>query len=127
MDRTATPPTSAAPGPLVHAKVRALPLVCAVSGPRASRRPVGERGAEDAGTPLIEPLTPRERQVLGYVCDGDSNGEIALHLGVGVATVKYHLYQIFGKLGVSRRTRAVAMAVHLKIVTPAWLPTSPRG
>ena len=36
-------------------------------------------------------------------------------------TVKYHLLNIFGKLGVRRRTQAVAVAVHLRLVRPGWL------
>ncbi|WP_293370373.1 response regulator transcription factor [Nevskia sp.] len=72
--------------------------------------------------PLIEPLTPRELEVLQLVCDGASNLEIAAALSVATSTVKYHVFQIFQKLGVERRTQAVAIAVHLQIVSPGWVP-----
>lgn len=72
--------------------------------------------------PLIEPLTPRELEVLQLVCDGASNLEIAAALSVAMSTVKYHVFQIFQKLGVERRTQAVAIAVHLRIVSPGWVP-----
>lgn len=76
---------------------------------------------------LIEPLTPRELEVLDLVCDGDSNLEISERLGIGLSTVKYHVFQIYGKLGVARRTQAVAIGIHLKLVQPAWLFDSPAG
>lgn len=70
---------------------------------------------------LIGPLTPRELQILGKVCDGDSNQEIATELQVSLDGVKYHLKNIFEKLGVSRRTRAVAVAIHAGLIAPEWL------
>ena len=73
---------------------------------------------------LREPLTARELEVLALVCDGYSNFEIAQRIGVTPTTVKYHLLNIFGKLGVRRRTQAVAVAVHLRLARPAWLMSS---
>ena len=70
---------------------------------------------------LREPLTARELQVLALVCDGYSNGEISQRIGVTPTTVKYHLLNIYGKLGVRRRTQAVAVAVHLRLTQPTWL------
>jgi DNA-binding CsgD family transcriptional regulator len=70
---------------------------------------------------LREPLTARELQVLALVCDGYSNCEISQHIGVTPTTVKFHLLNIFGKLGVCRRTQAVAVAVHLRLAQPTWL------
>ena len=67
--------------------------------------------------PLIEPLTPRETQVLELVADGLSNKAIALALGVSDETVKFHLAAIFGKLGASNRTDAVRRALRHGIVT----------
>lgn len=77
---------------------------------------------EPRSQPLIEPLTRRELEVLQLICDGASNLEIAEALSMGIATVKYHVFQIYQKLGVERRTQAVAIAVHLKIVLPGWMP-----
>lgn len=70
---------------------------------------------------LREPLTARELEVLALVCDGYSNGEISQRIGVTPTTVKYHLLNVSGKLGVRRRTQAVAVAVHLRLTRPAWL------
>lgn len=74
------------------------------------------------GLCLVEPLTASELRVLALICDGDSNRDIARRLQVGLPTVKFHVNQIFGKLGVKRRTQAVAVAIHLRILAPSWLP-----
>jgi DNA-binding NarL/FixJ family response regulator len=66
---------------------------------------------------LIEPLTPRETQVLELVADGLSNKRIAGALGVSDETVKFHLASIFGKLGASNRTDAVQLALRHGLVT----------
>ena len=66
---------------------------------------------------LIEPLTPRESQVLELVADGLSNKAIAGVLGVSDETVKFHLASIFGKLGASNRTDAVQLALRHGLVT----------
>jgi DNA-binding NarL/FixJ family response regulator len=60
--------------------------------------------------PEPEPLTPRERQVLGLVGEGLTNGEIGRRLFISEATVKTHLLRVFAKLGVDDRTRAVLLA-----------------
>lgn len=68
-----------------------------------------------------ENLTRREMDVLQSICNGDSNARIAARLGVELATVKWHAYQIFNKLGVKSRTQAVAVAIYLELVVPDWL------
>lgn len=68
------------------------------------------------GEPLIEPLTPREFQVLALVADGLSNKAIAASLGVSDETVKFHLGSVFGKLGASNRTDAVRQALRRGLI-----------
>jgi DNA-binding NarL/FixJ family response regulator len=51
-------------------------------------------------------LTRREREILGLVADGSSNGAVARKLWVTEQTVKFHLSNIYRKLGVSNRTAA---------------------
>jgi DNA-binding CsgD family transcriptional regulator/tetratricopeptide (TPR) repeat protein len=72
-------------------------------------------GGADAGT-LVEPLTPRELDVLVLVVAGHSNPEIAERLFITPKTVSVHLTNIKGKLGVRSRVEAVTQALHLGLV-----------
>lgn len=65
---------------------------------------------------LIEPLSPRELEVLRLLCAGDSNQEIARRLVISLATVKKHTGNIFGKLGVASRTQAIVRAGELNLL-----------
>lgn len=56
------------------------------------------------------PLTPREKQVLGFIARGYSNKEIAIRIVVTVRTVKHHVHNILHKLDVSNRHAAVKRA-----------------
>jgi DNA-binding CsgD family transcriptional regulator len=61
-------------------------------------------------------FSPRELEILGYLVDGWSNAEIASVLRIGVRTVRFHLGNIYGRLGVSRRGEAVREAISLGLV-----------
>jgi LuxR family maltose regulon positive regulatory protein len=61
-------------------------------------------------------LSEREREVLLLLSTGRSNQAIADELFLAVGTVKRHLNNIFGKLGVATRTEAVARAHTLGIL-----------
>ena len=61
-------------------------------------------------------LTPREREVLRYLVQGRSNREIAEAVPISVNTVKFHLKNIFGKLGVSTRQDAVSASIRRRNV-----------
>jgi len=62
----------------------------------------------------LDALTGRERELLACLAEGHSNARIAAHFGISLHTVKFHLKNVFGKLGVSNRAGAVAayMADH---------------
>lgn len=62
-------------------------------------------------TPIFEPLTERELEVLAYVARGLTNRAIGHQLGISDRTVQGHLANIFAKMGVSSRTEAVMTAV----------------
>ncbi len=66
--------------------------------------------------PDVEPLTPRELEVLQLIAAGKSNGEIAGAMVVAVSTVKAHINSIFGKLGVTSRTQALVRARELQLL-----------
>jgi LuxR family maltose regulon positive regulatory protein len=65
---------------------------------------------------LVEPLTEREREVLRLLLEGASNREIARRLILSINTVKRHIYNICGKLGVHSRTQAIAKARTLNLL-----------
>ena len=57
---------------------------------------------------LAEPLTPREIEILRLIAAGMRNQEIADRLVISLSTVKRHIANTYGKLGVDHRTEAVA-------------------
>jgi DNA-binding CsgD family transcriptional regulator/tetratricopeptide (TPR) repeat protein len=65
---------------------------------------------------LIEELTKRELEILNKLASGLSNKEIAGQLNLTVGTVKIHLNNLYGKLGVNRRVQAVNRARELNII-----------
>jgi LuxR family maltose regulon positive regulatory protein len=69
-----------------------------------------------AASGLAEPLSERELQVLRLLASGSSNQEIARELVVALSTVKKHINNIYGKLGVSSRTQALARAREQKLL-----------
>ncbi|MER7754251.1 response regulator transcription factor [Kitasatospora sp. NPDC097643] len=69
-------------------------------------------------TPVQEPLSPRELEVLGLVASGATNREAAARLFISEATVKTHLIHVYAKLDVKDRASAVAAAYNLGLLTP---------
>ena len=57
---------------------------------------------------LAEPLTARELEILRLVAEGLRNQEIADQLVISLSTVKRHIANAYGKLGVDHRTEAIA-------------------
>jgi LuxR family maltose regulon positive regulatory protein len=66
--------------------------------------------------PLIQPLSPRELEVLQLIAQGLSNDEIGKRLFLALDTVKGHNRRIYDKLQVQRRTEAVARARELGLL-----------
>lgn len=60
---------------------------------------------------ILERLTPREREVAGYLRKGLTNREIALACGTSYRTVRNQLSAVYAKLGASNRTEALALMV----------------
>src|SRR4029078_11034101 len=99
----------------VHAGARRLPPVVAElhAGARSLPPVVAERLAERMGA---SELTVRELEVLQEIVNGKSNKEIASALRITEQSVKSHINNILGKLGVTDRTQAATRALQRGIV-----------
>lgn len=98
--------------------LRLMPHIeAAVKAPSEAPGPASEsRKAKRIAGGLIEPLTEREQQVLRLLVDGLSGPEIASILVVGESTIKTHLKNIYGKLGVHSRDQALLRARELNLL-----------
>jgi DNA-binding NarL/FixJ family response regulator len=72
--------------------------------------------AESVTQPHLERLTERETEVLGCLAAGMTNAKISQKLFVSLGTVKFHVSNIYQKLGVNSRIEAVRTAVERKLV-----------
>ena len=71
----------------------------------------------DSAASLVEPLSPRELEVLQIMALGKTNKEIAQQLVIAPGTVKAHSASIYRKLDVANRTEAVGRARELGILS----------
>jgi LuxR family transcriptional regulator, maltose regulon positive regulatory protein len=75
------------------------------------------RERETAADTVVRPLlSPREREVLGELARGATYADIAASLFVSENTVKTHVSSLYGKLAVSRRSEALAVARSLHLL-----------
>jgi LuxR family transcriptional regulator, maltose regulon positive regulatory protein len=80
------------------------------------RKDVDRSETAASRSPLLEPLTAREQDVLELLATGLSNTEIAARLVVTVGTVKTYIKGIYGKLAVHSRTQAILRARELGLL-----------
>jgi len=62
-------------------------------------------------------LTPRELEVLGLLCKGKLNKEVADHLKISLRTAMHHRENIYGKLGCHNTSSMLCAAVKRKLIT----------
>src|SRR5262249_347504 len=85
----------------------------------AARSEAGFKPNFESSKPLESlKLTPREAEVLLWVAQGKSNGDIAILLGMAEKTVKKHMSSIFEKLGVEGRNAATIRALEVLSSAP---------
>jgi DNA-binding NarL/FixJ family response regulator len=65
---------------------------------------------------LVEPLTPRENEVLQLLAEGLTNRRVGERLGISEHTAKFHVNAILGKLGAQSRGEAIAQAARLGLL-----------
>ncbi len=106
LPRTATGAQSAAAVAAAAAGLAVVPAAGAAPRPRPAVHPAAP----------VQPLTPREVQVLAMLAEGLANKAIAARLGISGHTVKTHVAAVFAKLGVSTRAEAVASAARLGLL-----------
>ena len=88
-------------------------LLTAFTAETKGRQPVT---SVTGSTALVEPLSPRELEILRLIAQGLSNQEICQRLFLALDTVKGHNRRIFEKLQVQRRTEAIARARELNLL-----------
>jgi LuxR family maltose regulon positive regulatory protein len=69
-----------------------------------------------ANQALFEPLGDTQLVILRLLDEGLSNQDIADRVGITLGTTKWHLNQIYGKLGVASRTQALAQARRARLI-----------
>jgi WD40 repeat protein/serine/threonine protein kinase len=74
-------------------------------------------GAGAATVTIEAQLTQREHEILRLIVDGLANKEIAQRLTLTLGTVKWHVNQIYGKLGVRSRVQAIIRARELELLS----------
>jgi DNA-binding NarL/FixJ family response regulator len=84
----------------------------------ASGRTYGLPGAVEAAEPELEELTPREKQILQLIAQGNSNKDIAALLGLSFNTVSVHRNNLMHKVKVHRTAELVMFAVRKGLVSP---------
>ena len=104
-----------APGELVDA-IRTVHGGDALLHPTAAARLLEQFAADGPGRRSPDLLTPREREVLGLIARGMPNKVIARELAISERTVKTHVSNVLGKLGLTDRTQAALYAVREGLV-----------
>lgn len=96
--------------------VSARELAAAIRSAYAGKMTLSPEAAQALVQSATQPvtdneLTEREREVLKLLVEGLNNNEIAERLVISLSTVKYHISNIFSKLGVDNRVAAVTVAL----------------
>lgn len=98
------------PTELAHAVRQVNAGECSLH-PVIARKVLQELNLTPKQTPILQPLTEREVEVLRMVAQGKSNQQVADDLVISLGTVRAHLSSILGKLHLASRTQATLYAL----------------
>jgi DNA-binding NarL/FixJ family response regulator len=88
-----------------------------MSRPLVARQVLHEfQDMADLGENIVAPLTQRERQILTYIADGNTNKQIANILNISEQTIKNHVSAILRKLNANDRAHAVVLAIRRGLI-----------
>lgn len=102
--------------------ITAIELAAAIRSANSGRMTLSQEAVQVLAESVSQPhlpgggLTERELEVLGCMVEGISNSEIADRLIISQGTVKFHVSNIFQKLGVKNRVEAVRAAIEQKLI-----------
>jgi DNA-binding NarL/FixJ family response regulator len=98
--------------------IRAVAAGEAIFGPGVARRVLGRLSKPPDRPDPCPTLTPRERDVLALIADGQPNSTVATRLGLSPKTVSNHVSAVLAKLGVADRAGAAAWAREAGLARP---------
>lgn len=96
----------------IHSVVRNEPYL----HPEVTRRMMKAYYSHNTAEPIVEPLTPREKEILILVAKGMTNQEIADRICISELTVRSHVSNILNKLHLENRTQAALYALREGLV-----------
>jgi DNA-binding NarL/FixJ family response regulator len=87
----------------------------------------GGPGVAQVARSALSDLTPREREVLSVLPNGEGNRALARRLGIAERTVKAHLTSITRKLGLRNRMEATVLSIQWADVLHSGAESPERG
>jgi DNA-binding NarL/FixJ family response regulator len=99
----------------------ATALAVDLTTPSKSPAPPAKTASESRAAAIVA-LTPREQEVLAMLCQRLTNAEIAGQLFLSHRTVEDHVTHLLGKLNVSNRREAAAVAARLGLISREFTP-----
>lgn len=108
-----------APGPKLITAVREVSQGRKYLSPQVLGKLVDDLRARSQGPQIVarsSTLTPREREVVKLIAEGNSVKEIAAMLGLSVKTIEAHKFNLMRKLNIHNKAQLVTYAIQKKIV-----------
>jgi DNA-binding NarL/FixJ family response regulator len=82
------------------------------------RRAEGEDRRLESGKTIFDQLTPRQREILQLIAEGNTTQEVATRIGISVKTVETHRAQLMARLDIHETAGLVRYAIRMGLVNP---------